>query len=702
MTRARLIRLVLSGLLLGLLLSLSACGDSGSSQEPGDGDTPDGDTPDGDSDGDEPDGDEDGDEPDPEVTCKPGAVSPLEGTSAFFAFGASMFDAPYPNDAFRGREGFIALPGFPNPRNNSLIAQYIKLVEGTLDGFSLNAPVFFRFDAALDLESLPADAAASLEDTSSLMIVNVDPRSPEFGRRTPLEWVFTEEEGSFQPAMLLAVAPMSGFPLLPDTRYAALVTGAARDVNGAQLGRPEALAQILSGCDDSALGDVYHPLLMAQLLDDGIPADIRAATVFTTGTPALELQHIRDYIASEYPEGEIQGEITSCGFSVSESNARVWWFEGRYTSPNLQKGEAPYAKNGGEILFDPDSGQPVVQRMEELVFSLFVPEGDMPESGWPVVMIAHGTGGDYTSGVRSSIRVTLQDAGLAGIGIDQPLHGERGGFLADTLLEMYSFNFLNPGAARSNFRQSSVDTFALTTFLRSGRFVIDRNQCSDWPASTRYKGPDIIRFDPERIYFHGHSHGGLTGAMAAAVEPDVGAWVISGAGGKMALTIMERRDPDILGLVEAMVGVPASELHPHHPLLMLIQTLVDITDPINYAPQWLRYPSDGRARHLMVTTGLKDPYTPRSTAEALAVAAGLPLLEPVAEAVEGLDILGISPFPRPASENVQGPDGHPVTAGFCQYPNAGHFPIFNDQDAIQLYQEFLRSAAYDGIPVLGY
>jgi hypothetical protein len=684
-----------------MFFALSAC--SGSDATTDGDETIDGDAAtDGDSD--EPlDGDVlvDGD-----VTCQQGLIHSQDGTTVLFDYSkkAAMYDAPYPNDWFRSNDGYIRMPGFLNPRNNSLIEDYLALVETELDGFSPNAPVYFRFDAALDPASLPQDPEASLAEDSALMIVNVDEDSPEYGRRTPVEWSFTEEGTDFQPGMLLAIAPMSGFPLLPGTTYAVLVMDTVLDLNGDALGLPATLADILSGCGDQKLADIFYPLLKEQL-SQGVPSDlsrVRAATVFTTSSPVEELQTIRDYVASEYPGGNLEGELIECHLKKMENDVRVWWFEGRYLSPNFQSGDAPYANEGGEILFDPETGEPIVQKMEELQFSLAIPDGPMPESGWPVAMISHGTGGDYDLWVRGNRRTILQEAGIAGLGIAQPLHGERGNFLADTLLEMYSFNFLNPGAARSNFRQSAIDTFALTAFLKSGKFVIDKSVCTDWPSADKYDGPDVIRFDPERIYFHGHSQGGLTGSLAAAVEQDVKAWVLSGAGGKMTLTIMERKNPDILGLVEAMVGVPSSELHEYHPLFMLIQTLVDITDPVNYAPQWLIYPPTGLAQNLMVTTGFLDPYTPKSTAAALAVAARLPLIEPVAESVEGLDILGLSAFSRPASRTIRGPDGHYATAGFCQYPKGDHFPIFDDDDAIQMYQEFLRSAAYGDVPVLGY
>ena len=70
------------------------------------------------------------------------------------------------------------------------------------------------------------------------------------------------------------------------------------------------------------------------------------------------------------------------------------------------------------------------------------------------------------------------------------------------------------------------------------------------------------------------------------------------------------------------------ERHEHHPLVALIQTLSDVTDPINYGHYWFSEPVDGRAVpiDILMTEGTEDQYTPPPTIEALAGSAGLPSL----------------------------------------------------------------------------
>ncbi|RJO71517.1 MAG: hypothetical protein C4523_04090 [Myxococcales bacterium] len=708
------------GLVLGLLLIVYGSGCAGGEEETS---FPDGDEPatdgddigaDGDADGDlAADGDiADGDEEpaDDEPASTGLALQPLDGLAPRMEFDdtADFFAAPFPHDA-RLKDGKVDLSALPNPKRSSLVKSFIQTANTELDGFGTNSPAYWTFEAPIGPASLPASPADSLNTASAVFLVNIDPDSAEYGDLTPIEWEWTPDVTTYEPGNQLAVAPYDGFPLRPRTTYAMILTDALHDTGGQSLGRPLAMCDWLNTAGDDAVRRAYAPLI-DWLLDDSSgfdPEHLRAATVFTTLDPVGELKTIRDYLAAEYPNGEVQGELLDCLYTRKQDGYLV--FEGHYTSPNLQEGDVPYATQGGDIQFGLD-GKPIVQRMEELRFSLSVPaDATIPAGGWPIVMQAHGTGGSYRSYLgtgQNDESTRMLAVKLAVIGIDQPLHGPRGdngsGELSTNEVEIYSFNFANPIAARSNFRQSAVDTIALTHFIRAGELALDRSVCSSWPSMAEYGGPDRIAFSRDIVLFHGHSHGGLSGALAAAVEDDVKAWMLSGAGGRMAITVMEREDPSLLDLLQPLVGVPAGEAHKHHPLIGLVQLLVEITDPINYAPYWIDSPHDGRARNIFATTGFTDAYTPKKTAAAMAVAGRLPLIEPVAESIVGLELRGVDSLARPASNTVSGPDSQPATAGFSQYPDDGHFAIYYNDDAASMYQEFLRSVAYDGTGVLGY
>src|SRR5262249_18801510 len=117
-------------------------------------------------------------------------------------------------------------------------------------------------------------------------------------------------------------------------------------------------------------------------------------------------------------------------------------WDGTYDGPIFQSGDSPYLHDGGQILVDA-SGNPRLDHMEEVRFAVTVPSsGAMPGAGWPIVLYAHGTGGDYRSFIREGIAARLAGLGLATISIDQVLHGPRDPTGMDP--EYTFFNFQNP------------------------------------------------------------------------------------------------------------------------------------------------------------------------------------------------------------------------------------------------------------------
>ena len=86
------------------------------------------------------------------------------------------------------------------------------------------------------------------------------------------------------------------------------------------------------------------------------------------------------------------------------------------------------------------------------------------------------------------------------------------------------------------------------------------------------------------------------------------------------------------------------------------------------------------------------------TSEALAVAGGLPVVDPHSERpVLGLELLGLEPLPSPYSANSEHNDGTLVTTGLAQF-NRNHWAIFNDGSAAILWANFLAAQVRDGSP----
>jgi len=144
------------------------------------------------------------------------------------------------------------------------------------------------------------------------------------------------------------------------------------------------------------------------------------------------------------------------------------------------------------------------------------------------------------------------------------------------------------------------------------------------------------------------------------------------------------------------VGVEPGTLTTFHPVLALVQMLSEVTDPLNYAPDWFAEAPEWAARPvpMLLTEGLLDTYTPPVTIEALATAGRVPVVGELYAEPEGFALRGLGADARPAEGNAEGWDGEPVTAGLAQFPDQDHFAIYHDPDARGLYKDFLESAVH--------
>ncbi len=619
--------------------------------------------------------------------------------ASFDPYGASIFDFPYPSDHLLGEDGFIDVSGFPNPLPSSLVEKYVNYANTHIKGWGANSAIYFHFSAGLDLDSLP-DEWSSTTAESPIQLINIEPNSPEFGTRVPVKVEFFKDATDYYPENTLAFLPFPGFPLRPSERYAAILLKTIKDDTGSPIGASALVKYALTGVHtgdamEDKIVDMFAPLRdFLNSESAGIAIDqIAAATVFTVQDPIGELRKIREYIRNDL---EVP-ELIDIDRQPNEDRTEYYAFFGHYRAPNFQQGEIPYESEGGGFAFD-DDGKPIVAKYEDLRFLLVIPKDmQMPEGGWPIVMYAHGTTGDYLSFTRSSLAPAkeLAKKGLAVIGIDQPMHGDRSEGKQFDVGQM-SFNYMNPDSGRTAFRQSAIDTFNLTWALKNGVISV--------PASISPTGEEIT-LNPNKILFMGHSHGGISGSIVMALETDIIGSVHSGAGGYLSYTVMYRKDyGDILSLLKVLLGIPEEEeVDILHPIVMLVQTIVDVSDPVNYAPYYVRYAPEGSVHNMLYTSGFYDEQTPYQCNETLMVAAGFPIVKPVGWSIEGLELREIEPVDTPVSGNLTMPDGTAVTCGVRQYnrdENDNHFVIFHDNEAAAMYSEFLRSVAYDEVGVI--
>jgi hypothetical protein len=608
---------------------------------------------------------------------------PREGSAGGF------FDWPWPSDLRLGPDGTPDLDGFPNPRFVDLLDAYLTAIEARQPGYSTNGAVYFRFSRTVDLASVPAEPAATTAAGASVFLVDVDPASPTRGERHPCIVEYEDRQTLFWPGQTLTIRPVPGIPLAGGRTYAAVVLRGVRPAEGGTFARDDDFEAALgTGGDDAIvrLRDHLAPAL-AVLEEAGVARDdVLSLSVFTTQDPTAIGFAVRDWLRDEASPHAVP---TFDGWAAGTGGRGIVEVTGRYTAPIFQEGEVPYTAEGGAITLGAD-GAPIVHGTYEARFALTVPVGStVPPDGYPLVLYSHGTGGDYRSFIADGTAALLAAEGYAVMGIDQIHHGTRNP--TDLGPEILFFNLNNPDAVRFNTLESAID---IVQQARAARAM----EVPDLVGGIT-GGP--IRIDPDRLYFFGHSQGGLVGPLFLGIDDSVEGGVVSAGGGLIAYALLEKEEPlSIPDVVRAALNLGAGNTAAvfaeegfdfDHPVITLLQGWIDPSDPVNYGTYAFATPRPGfRPKSILSTEGLMDAYVSPGSIEALAVSMRVPLLEPVSRPVPAYALLGIPAMGPAVSLNVA--DGA-ATAGLLQFPMDGHFAVFRNDSAKARIRGFFASFA---------
>lgn len=609
----------------------------------------------------------------------------------------TYYDVPWPNDIRRDADGSIHIAGMYDPLQNTILETYEQVATGLLKGFSPTADGYFRFTDPIDTTTLPTDPKGTLDPSASVQLIDIDPASPTKGQRHLAQTFWRGDPGIYWLQNTLTIGPALGYPLSPNTKYAIVVTKSLKTASGATFSPSADLSQIL---DLSAVTDRVksaHDAMapdVAAVVAAGIPANqIVHFTSFTTNDPTAELFAIAD----NFKAAVVAPTVETGTWAQAEQEPDYDVYQGRYSpSPNYQTGTAPYSQpsDGGNFVLD-SSGKPILQNTFDQQFTLVVPNATkcpMPAAGYPIVLYAHGTGGDYRSIVDegNSVGEAVAQQCLASIGINQPFSGDRPGAppASDPNLEgdedLLFFNLNNPLAARSNGRQGAVDVMQEARLFTETKITV--------PLATSRTGA-VIAFDPTKVIFFGHSEGGVNGPLFLASSDAARGGVLSGTGAMITIALLEKTQPQpsVAAAVKTLLGLyhgdDGDELNVFHPVMNLAQALVDATDPVNYMPHIIQNPRVGFASKSIYQTegvnadGTGDSYAPPHGIELASVAMGLPAQTPVIHPITEAAFSGLGSVTVPAgglAGNLANGTASGVLGQFNPAPNDdGHFVVFD-------------------------
>lgn len=599
------------------------------------------------------------------VACGP-ADAPADGPVAVFDADLGFWGRPFPMDGRARSDGtadLSALGGAEVP----IVADLLEMLDGVAVGASRSAPIWLPFDRSLVGIELPS-VEETLTAGSPVWLMDVDPGSPERGRRIPVEVAAVDGAMTWDPAHALALLPMQGAPLRPSTRYAAVVTTALGDAAPLPA---SALAQ--------------WPETAALLSQLGV--EVAAWTVFTTGDPTSAL---RDHLDTLRAAGG--WELVSPP-ALLETWPEHCVYEARARVPVLQQGTPPYLTEGGGFAVDG-----AVQGSAEARLFITLPRGPVRDTLDTMLFVRTGGGGDrplVDRGVRGPDRqdvpgtgyaVELARAGWAGVQVDGPLGGLRNPDGADE--QFLIFNIGNPVALRDNLRQSALE-LAMVPELLDG-LTIDARGCDPGLG-------DAVRLDAVALW--GHSMGATIAPLVTAVQPRLDTLVLSGAGGSWIHNVLYKRSPlEVRPIAAAMLGQDADALDRWHPILGLLQWAGEAADPPLYAVDGLVWRG---GVHTLMVQGIVDTYILPPIANAASASLGLSPggevwdVEVMPEhqgVVEAARLLGRSPVQLPARGNRGG-----WTAVVVQRPEDGvedgHEVAYQDREVRLAVQHFLATRA---------
>jgi len=374
------------------------------------------------------------------------------------------------------------------------------------------------------------------------------------------------------------------------TRYALIVTNGIRDQSGDAVEASDAFADFRHDLNfgqtkDRALKEYRKSLLdaLARAAEAGVPpADVVAASVFTTLSVTPVMERIRDAIKEGHPApadfvlAKIGSDPVRATFPASAVTRMVFSRDRGAAPPPPQfiRTDAPLslltvANPGGPnpvgqlafgkyvspwymtsdtsatFLTIPTRADLPRVGTKEIYFNLFLPSGKRPAAGWPIVIFGLGSGDNKNGPVPVSppqpnpfeVASVLASHGLAVIAINSP--GNGGGPLSTLELT------LNGGCP------SSVPSPCLAVLPAGGRSVDQNGDGRITPTegnlqingSLIYRrdvsrqfvvdilqlvrviqvgmdvdGDGVVDVDPSRIYYLGLSLGAFAGAQLAALD----------------------------------------------------------------------------------------------------------------------------------------------------------------------------------------
>jgi len=600
-----------------------------------------------------------------------------------------------------------------------------------LDGWSPIAPIVLPLSGAVAEDSVPWTVDDSLDPTATIALVDVDPGSPERGRRWPFELVLRHDRspvGLESHSLWLLPA----LPLRPGGRYAVLIRDGVTGPDGRAMVAPLLLRGALRAGDrrlgglTDAVRDVVSPAVSAAREALAIPwseDELVFAMVFTVRSlDGLS----RDPLAMRADVAAMTGprlRLDSVEPARDPDRPLAAIVRGAFRAPRWRP--------VGEVAFSRDEqGRPQPIGTQEIAFSLALPRHARRHPA-PLLMYQHGNPGRAEDEIGAPIQDAFLSAGFAVAGFtdvwnrDPVLLGmePRAAILAQMLSLTASIRL--DGRVPDDWIAILGEQLAFIAALR------ELGDLDVLPVAAPDGRPDLDLRAP--LVYEGISQGAIHGQALLAYAPEIRAASLVAGGARLTELLLHQAADSLVETLPIIFG----DLRPVDlwAIVSLFQVAFDRQDahlhalrvrsPDSHPPDAKSSPSSATATtkaaattgpSVLLIAGRGDRFVPNRASRSLAWVLGpLPWLN--GPPTRGI---GLPPASAPLRGNladgatgayvelVPAAGGEAPTPGCVGDPTAllddlmreGHFCAQLAPESIEQRVAFLRSAVRQAPPVV--
>ena len=556
---------------------------------------------------------------------------------------------PFPDDNLRTSNGTIDLQGMPHGRGAAviLVNNYIRLAALSCRGFGLHTPSYFLLDGPPDCDLPERIDLPSAADPVVLISIDKTRHRPALKLRN-----FGRQGDDYTPCHLLAFGPQEHHGLESGRTYVAAVT--------TRVAKPDRRVEIpglatsvleeagfaaprISAATIFTVQDVHGELAVLRNAADGFmlyapdatpPRQIKSlayhASPNHTGKATWTLEATGADGVSQRLHFHPSKDYRPFALNLAAHGTRV--YELSIPVPRYVAADGPAASPGWRFLTD-------FRRTDGIIPFRSAPDGalslnaapllrwkrivlQVPPHGYAdnLIVYDHGTGG---SAYCALARPNAMDKGVtrllprtAVVSHDHPLFGSGELALRGFPEYLAAYHPIHLAAARDYLRQAALESWYVYRWIE--------NRSIGLPFGWR------------RALKFGHSLGSVTANLALALHGNHSPFdkvFLSGAGGFFAMYLLHsawptaffgdrplaRRLMGLLGLdpnarellarAFGLSGEAITQFDEFHPVMMLVQTILDGADPINFVG------ASGSEHHYWVGTG--DWQVPNEATELL-------------------------------------------------------------------------------------